>query len=146
MKKTDRFADLAAVRAEHRRLLDQRGRHAAALEEHWGLLHEAGFRHGLARDAVSDLFGAWKPMRTLAALMGQGNGVTDGAVGLLAGSRAGTVKGRIGGWLIGTVASALLRHLVPPDRMEHIAREVGLSWRRVKERMRQGRTEREEQH
>ncbi|MDX9751584.1 MAG: hypothetical protein RBT71_10930 [Flavobacteriales bacterium] len=143
MRTTDRFADLAAVQAERHRLRTERDRHAHALMRHWGTLHEPDFRHGLARDAFSDVVGAWRPMRALATLFRPGNGAMDGAIGLLAGSRAGTVKGRVGAWLIGTLASALVRRFAGPGRVEHITAELRESWRRVKERLNERRSERE---
>lgn len=132
MKRTERFADLGAVQAERLRLKAERDRRAAAVADHWSLLHEPEFRHGLARDAASDLFRAWKPARTLGALLGTDNRLVDGALGMVAGAGATTMTGRAGRWLLANVLRFGLRRFGDPDRMERISDELGESWRRVK--------------
>lgn len=144
MKGTDRFRDLAELRSERERLRALRDKHQAALHAYWELVHEKEFRRGLAGDAFGDMLKAWRPLRTIGSFLRSDNGAVGSALGLVMGARSRTLKGRLITWAIGAIAPMLMRRYATPERLDHLAEELQESWDRVKERMRQRRTERQQ--
>lgn len=138
MKGTDRFQNLAELRLERDRLKAVRDKHQDALKEYWELVHEKDFRRGLAGDAFGDMLRAWKPMRTLGRFIQKDEGSIGNVLGLVMGSRARTLKGRLFAWAVGAIAPVLFKKYVTSDRMDHVAQEVKRSWDRVRDRIREG--------
>jgi hypothetical protein len=138
MKGTDRFKSLDEVRLERARLKAIRDKHQDALKAYWGLVHEKEFRRGLAGDAFGDMLRAWKPMRMIGNFFQSDNGSVGHLLGVMMGTRAKTLKGRLFGWIVGAIAPILLKKYATPERMEHMVDEVKRSWDRVRERMRSG--------
>lgn len=138
MKGTDRFQSLAELRMERDRLKAVRDRHEDALNGYWDLMRDKDFRRGLAGDAFGDMLRAWKPMRTLGRFMRSDDGSMGNVLGMVMGSRARTLKGRLFAWAVGIIAPIVLKKYASPERMEHIVQEVKRSWDRVRERMREG--------
>ena len=134
MKRIDRFRSLADVRVERDRLKGIRDHHQTALKEYWDLVHEPEFRRGLAGDAFGDMLKAWKPMRTLGAVLQMDNGSIGNVLGMAVGARARTFKGRILGWVVGAIAPILIQKFATPDRLEHLMSEIRRSWDRIRSR------------
>ncbi len=138
MKGTDRFRSLAELRIERDRLKAVRDRHQDALKGYWDLMHEKDFRRGLAGDAFGDMLRAWRPMRTIGRFIQSDDGSVGNVLGMVMGSRARTLKGRLFAWAVGIIAPVLLKKYATPDHLEHIAHEVKRSWDRVRDRIREG--------
>ncbi|MBX2973135.1 MAG: hypothetical protein KF797_08530 [Flavobacteriales bacterium] len=137
MKRTDRFQSLDDVRRERERLQAVRDGHQNALQGYWQLVHEPAFRRGLAGDAFGDMLRSWKPMRMLGGFLRSDDGAIGSALGMVMGSKARTVKGRVFAWAVSLIAPMLLKKYATPERMEHLVAELKYSWDRVRERMRE---------
>ena len=59
-------------------------------------------------------------------------------MGLALGAGGRSAKGRILSWLVSIIAPIILQRYASPERLEQIMTEVGRSWDRVKERVREG--------
>ncbi len=136
MKRTDRFRDLAELRGERERLRALRNKHQAALQEYWDLVHEKDFRQALAGDAFGDMLRAWRPLRTLGRFFQSDENSVGTALGLVMGSRARTLKGRVLTWVVSMLAPMVIKKYGTPERLEQFAEEVKRSWSRIRERMR----------
>ncbi len=148
MAKTETFQDLEEVRAAKIRLRAERDRVQEGLSAQLQLIREPEFRKALAGDTVGDMLQAWKPIRTLRTMFGGTAGLTSKALGLVVGAKAKTPAGRVMVALASFVLPALMekfgeRSGITPDKLQH---ELGVSWERIKEYVKERREAREEAH
>lgn len=140
MKRTDRFKDLTALKAELLRLDAVRDAHAARLEDLFQALKRSGFRKKLIKNTVKEALGNFAPGKLLGSLIGSG-GVGSG-LGMALGSGKGGLLKRLGLFALGVAAPKLVKKVeaVPLSAIGH---EFGVSWERLKDHMRQRRVEKE---
>jgi len=148
MVKTETFQNLDEVRAAKIRMRAERDRMQDDLGAHLQLMREPDFRKAVAGDAMGDLLQAWKPLRTMKAMFGGTAGLTGKAIGLVVGSKAKTPAGRVMVALASFVLPALVEKFgkksgITPDKFQH---ELGVSWERVKEYVKERREAREAEH
>ena len=142
MPRTEPFASLADVRAEKELLRRERDRVQAGLKTQLELVGDPEFRRALAGDAFGDMLQAWRPLRSIKKLFKNSPGMTPSALGLLFGSKARTPFGRT----LLTIASTVLPMIM--ERMgkgsglnsDKLVEELGVSWERVKEYVRERRS------
>lgn len=132
MTRTDRFKDLAAVRAEKLRLDALREWHGERLEQHFNALKQGDFRTALMKNAVSSAFGGSTPGKLLGSLIGTGG--IAGGLGMAMGSGKGSLLKRAGLFALGLAAPKLMKkvsHISLPD----IGEELHVSWERLKDHL-----------
>jgi hypothetical protein len=136
------FRDLDDVKRERGRLMTERDLRGAALQRHREHITDKRFRKKLIGNTISELLRAWKPMRHFGESLGPASGVAGGILGMLLGSR---MESRLGRWVLtglGAVLPALGEKLHVGERGGHIASELGHSWERIKDYVRDRRTAR----
>lgn len=148
MAKTETFQNLDEVRAAKIRLRAERDRVQEGFAAQLQLIREPEFRKAIAGDAMGDLLQAWKPLRTVKAMFGGTAGITSKAIGLVVGAKAKTPAGRVMVALASFVLPALMEKFgkksgITTDKLQH---ELGVSWERVKEYVKERREAREAAH
>jgi len=139
MERTERFGTLDDVRLHKERLRALRDGHLAGMRGHWGTLHEGGFHRGVIAGALRDLWEVWSPMGAMRSLMGNGGGMTSAALGLALGKRARSPWGRVLIWAMGAITPIMVNKLRENARSGHILEELGRTWERIKEYVRERR-------
>lgn len=139
MRKIDRFPDLDAVRAEKMRLDAVRRAHLARLEEHVSAFGESHFQRAMAKDAVGSIAKSIIPGGVMGALASTG-GVASG-LGLVMGPGKGGWSKRLGLLALGMLAPSLVQKLEAVS-LPRIGHELGVSFERLKEHMRERKAER----
>lgn len=139
MKRTERFADLAAVRAEKQRLAAVRDAHGARLQAHYAILKRKEFRAAVAKETLGGLLRHAVP-QSLEALWSR-RGLTSG-LQMALGGKGGWAK-RAGLFAVGLAAPALLKRMqqIPLD---DITRELMVSLGRLREYVKNRRADRPE--
>lgn len=137
MARTERFASLAEFNAEKLRLDRVRREHGESLERHWLALKDHDVRGALLRDAVGDVFRAWKPFRMISGLFG-GN-TTTAALGAALGG--GSWVRRLFRFGMGMALPKILERLENSSG-EELMHEVQVTVDRVREFLKERREKR----
>ena len=141
MPRTELFTSLAEVRTEKELLRRELDRARADLRTQVELVGDPEFRRALAGDAFGDMLQAWQPLRSVKKLLGNSPTMTSGALGMLFGEKALTPFGR----LLIAIATAALPIVMerigkdPGRNSEKLFEELGVSWERVKNYVRERR-------
>ncbi len=135
MTMSERFKDLGEVRQHRLALRAERDRVQDGLRAQLELMREAPFRRALMGDAFGDMLQAWKPLKSIAKLVGGSSGATRLALGTVLGAKAKTPVGRAAVAVASMVLPALMeRFTKDPNSMgSKLQHEFGVSWERVKE-------------
>ncbi len=142
MKTTDRFADLKEFRAEKARLQMERTANRVRLEQHFSAWKEPHFRKAMVKDVVGDITHLVLPKGILGALLGKAD-MGSGLRMALGASGGGLLK-RAGLFALGIAAPTMLSKLENISLPE-IGNEFQVSWQRLKEHMRERRSDRKEE-
>ena len=141
MARTDRFASLAAVQAEKMRLDNVRKEQGDRLERHWLALKDRDVRGALMRDAVGDVFRAWKPFRMISGLFT--GGTTTAALGAALGG--GSWAKRLFRFGMGMALPKILER-VENTSGEELMHEVQVTIDRVRDFLKERRERRSTRH
>jgi hypothetical protein len=144
MEPTKRFQSLAEVQRHKELLKARRASHQAGIKRHWETLGEPDFRSSVVNGAMRSLWKAWNPMDTLRTLAGQPSDLGGMLLGMALGTKARTGWGRLLMWVAGAVTPMVAERLQQHDRSQHLLSELGRSWERIKEYVRQRRAARQE--
>lgn len=144
MESTKRFRSLTDVHLRKEELRARRAAHQAGIKRHWDTLGEPEFRSSVVNGAMRDLWKAWKPLDTLKSVAGQPSDVGGMLLGLALGTKARTGWGRLLIWAASAVTPLLAERMQQHDRSQHLLSELGRSWERIKEYVRQRRAAHQE--
>lgn len=132
MTKTDRFPDLAAVRAEKARLDAVRDHHGEQLENHFNALRSGSFRSAMLKNTMRSAMGNFAPGRMLGSLIG--NGGLGGGLTMALGAGKGGLMKRIGLFALGLAAPKLMQKM-DAISIPDIGHELRVSWDRMKDHL-----------
>lgn len=144
MEPTKRFKSIGDVQRHRELLKARRASHQAGIKRHWDTLGEPDFRSGVVNGAMRNLWKAWSPMDTLKSMVGQPTDLSGMLLGMALGTRARTGWGRLLMWAAGAIAPMLAKRMQQSDHSQHLLSELGRSWERIKEYVRQRREARQE--
>ncbi len=142
--RTERFRDMAAVKAEKIRLANALDERRIAFRSRAERLGDPVFRRQVTDRAINQLIAAWKPLRTAREVLRSSPGILGGALDVMLGAKRFTPMGR----LISTVVTALTPLLMEKAGIrrkgeevnlplgEAVRREFGVSWQRLKDHLR----------
>ena len=139
METTKRFNSLAEVQRHKELLRARRAGHQAGIKRHWDTLGEPEFRSGVVNGAMRGVWQAWRPMETLKGMAGEPTDLTGVLLGMALGGKARTGWGRLLIWAASAATPMMLDRLQQNERAHHLLSELGRSWDRVKDYVRQRR-------
>lgn len=139
METTKRFNSLADVQRHKELLRARRAAHQAGIKQHWDTLGQPEFRSGVVNGAMRSVWQAWSPMDTLKTMAGEPTDLTGTVLGMALGGKARTGWGRLLIWAASAATPMVLDRLQRNERAHHLLSELGRSWDRVKDYVRQRR-------
>jgi hypothetical protein len=143
MERTERFRSLEEVRLHRDRLRALRDGHLAGIKGHWESLGEPEFRSGVVNGVFHSVWEAWRPLDALRTVATDGD-LPGTALGLLLGRHSKSPWGRALVWAAGAVLPIIVSQVRNNEHVQRFTSELGRSWERIKDHMRERREARRE--